>query len=63
MENTELSRVMLCTTIQYVVPSSYSFFLSDVDDNTGSVAHTATAGDAEAEQEGKADTKDSEIVK
>ena len=51
---------MLCTTIQYVVPSSYSFFLSDVDDNMGP---EATAGDAEAEQEGKADTKDSEIVK
>ena len=54
--------MMLCTTIQYVVSSSYSFFLSDVDDNTGSVAHTATAGDAEAEQEGKADTKDSDMT-
>ena len=51
---------MLCTTIQYVVPSSYSFFLSDVDDNMGP---EATAEDGEAEQEGKADAKDSEIVK
>ena len=52
--------MMLCTTIQYVVPSSYSFFLSDVDDNMGP---EATAEDGEAEQEGKADAKDSEIVK
>ena len=51
---------MLSTTIQYVVPSSYSFFLSDVDDNMGP---EATAEDGEAEQEGKADTKDSEIWK
>ena len=55
--------MMLCTTIQYVVPSSYSFFLSDVDDNTGPEAPAATAEDEEAEQEGKADAKDSEIVK
>ena len=41
---------------------SYIHHLSDVDDNTGPEAPAATAGDAEAEQEGKADTKDSEMT-
>ena len=44
----------------YLLSRAYIHHLSDVDDNMGP---EATAEDGEAEQEGKADAKDSEIVK